>query len=284
MNLIIFKFVHSKSLFGSLALIVLSFLISCSSPIDKSKPTSNDVPSHGDKLQIEYIAHASFKLIHGGDTLLLDPYADSTWLSYLFPRDISAQAIFSTHPHYDHDGGLFRDLKPYWEGKIPFYQDPGSHTVGSFNMTGVEGKHCEPYGKEFGQRNTVWMFDVADLRIVHWGDNEKLNDSMAAALTDVDILMLPIDDEYHILKQDEIDHLLEVIKPKIIIPMHYRIAELEKQEGKPKDLGGIENYMKDRQYVLYLKSNIYSVDKTSLPKSPHYVVFKHSPDVLLPEV
>ena len=141
-------------------------------------------------------------------TLLLDPFADSVWIGYKFSREIKADAIFSTHPHYDHGGGLFRNLKPYWEGKIPFYQDPEQQSIGSFKMEGIKGRHCDPYGKEFGKKNTIWIFEVAGLRIAHWGDNAPINDTIAKALTDIDIHMVSIDYTYHILKSDELKEVL----------------------------------------------------------------------------
>lgn len=236
-----------------------------------------------DEVLIEYIAHASFKLHNNGITILLDPFADSVWIGYNFPKNIKADAIFSTHPHYDHDGGIFRNLHPYWEGKIPFYQDPGQHSIGSFKMEGIKGRHCDPYGKEFGQRNTIWIFEVAGLRITHWGDNAPMNDTIAQALTNIDILMVPIDDTYHILKEEELKEVLDRLEASLVIPMHYKIAALEKRPGLPKNLGTIENYMKDKKQAIHLKGNKYVVSKKLLPEQSKYLVFQHSPDIITPK-
>ncbi len=231
------------------------------------------------KIKIEYIAHASFILTYKDHSLLLDPFADSVWISYSFPRDIEADAIFSTHPHYDHDGGIFRNLKPYWQGKIPFYQDPGSYTIGEFKIQGIKGKHCDPYGKEFGQRNTIFIFEAAGLRIAHWGDNGPITEMLASQLVDIDILMLPIDDSYHILKPEEIDKIIMTIQPKITIPMHYKIAELEPTPGKPKDLETIDQYFSDKANVARLESNSAEFSAELLPEQMRYVVFEHSASV-----
>ena len=244
----------------------------------------NSIPEiEEDQIRIEYIAHASFLLHNKEHTLLLDPFADSVWISHTFPRDISANAIFSTHPHYDHDGGIFRNLKPYWEGKIPFYTEPSNHTIGGFKMQGLKGKHCEPYGKEFGQKNTIWISEVAGMRIAHWGDNGPINDTLARDLPNIDVLMLPIDDTDHILKQDEIVEILSTVEPKIIIPMHYKIAALEKTEGVPKNLGTIDNYISTKENVLQLDGNNFILSKSKMPKSAQHIVFQHSPLIKVPE-
>jgi len=253
--------------------------ISCVPSPEQAEANSGIVANNAEDVVIEYIAHASFLLKYNDYTLLLDPFADTTWISYFFPRDIEADAIFSTHPHYDHDGGIFRHLDPYWQGKIPFYQEPGEYTIGDFKMTGIKGKHSEPYGKEFGQRNTIFLYDVAGIRFCHWGDNGPVNDTIAPFLTNIDVLMLPIDDTYHILKADEVAAIIAHIKPRIIIPMHYRIAELEPTPGKPKNLGPVDEYIDARDNVNKLKGNTYTINKEKLPEKEQYILFRHSAKV-----
>lgn len=283
MNLTIIKANYSILNFPACLILLFVFCLFACNPPDPSTAKEQPPAKLGnEEVLIEYLAHASFRLHHADHILLLDPFADSIWIAYDFPEGITADAIFSTHPHYDHDGGLFRGLHPYWEGKIPFYQDPGTHIIGSFKIEGIKGRHCDPYGKEFGQKNTIWIFEVAGLRIAHWGDNAPMNDTIAPALTDIDILMVPIDDEYHILKKEELEELLSTINPRIIIPMHYKIAELEKRPGLPKDLGTIEQYLTGKKNVIKVNGNSYKLSKNSLPDSPKYLIFQHSPQIKEP--
>ena len=43
-----------------------------------------------------------------------------------------------------------------WPSDTPVIKEPGSYTFGDIAITGIRGKHAEPYGKEFGQTNTIW--------------------------------------------------------------------------------------------------------------------------------
>ena len=243
-------------------------MLACSSSEESvSKPS----------LLIEYIGHASFKLSMADQSILLDPFADHVWIGYDFPKDITANAIFSTHPHYDHDGGIFRGLHPYWEGQMPIHQDPGNYQIGEFKIKGIKGKHCDPYGKEFGQKNTIWIMEVAGLRLAHWGDNGPITDSLANLLKDIDILMIPIDDEEHILKNEELAEVLEKVNPTVIIPMHYKLAELEREEGKPQFLGTLDDFLKDKTNIKHLEANSFAFSKDNLPESPQFWIFQHSP-------
>ncbi len=47
-------------------------------------------------------------------------------------------------PHYDHDGGLFRGIKPDWMCETPFYQDPKEYEIDKFEVKGLIGKHSRP--------------------------------------------------------------------------------------------------------------------------------------------
>lgn len=231
------------------------------------------------KVDIEYIAHASFRITYKNSILLLDPYADKIWLGYDFPKGITADAIFSTHPHYDHDGGQFRGYTPYWKDKIPFHKDPGNYTIGDFKITGVKGKHCDPYGKEFDQKNTIWKITVGGLTIAHLGDNGPMTAQNYTDLGSVDILLVAIDSHYHILKKDELEIVLKTLDPKVIVPMHYRIPELEADADKPKNLGEIEPWLVDKENVLRLDGNTHSFHQDLFEQNTQIMVFKHDASI-----
>lgn len=270
-----------KSLPAWNILLMMVLIVNYGCQIPAKGPQSNEGKNveGSEKLTIEYIAHSSFILTHNEYSILIDPFADSVWISYLFPRDVKADIIFSTHPHYDHDGGIFRNLKPYWQGKIPLIQDPGEYQKGPFEITGIKGKHCDPYGKEFDQKNTIFVFEAANIRVAHWGDNGPITDSIRVKMTDIDVLMLPIDDEYHILKKDEIDQILEDVKPRIVIPMHYKLAALEPVAGKPKDLGTIDEFVRGLDNVDQVGSNLLDLWARDIPDELTYFLFEHSPRV-----
>ena len=108
------------------------------------------------EVAIESIAHACFR-IHsaGGSRILIDPYASRVWLGYDFPEELATDAILITHPHFDHDGGEFIGRKVPWTPEVRVLRDPETYTVDEFHITGIRGKHADPWGKEFGQKNTI---------------------------------------------------------------------------------------------------------------------------------
>jgi len=232
---------------------------------------------------IEYIAHACFRVTSpAGKQVLIDPYASRVWLGYDFPPDVPADAVLISHPHYDHDGGEAMRRPLPWPTNTLVLRKPGTNQLGDITVIGYAGKHADPWGKEFGQINTIWLLNVGGLRIVHLGDNGPLTDDTVRALGRVDVLMIPIDSQFHILKADQIVAIRERVSPAVLIPMHYRHDDLEMSPDKPEQLGGIDEWAKRENGVRYLDSHKQELSVGALPRKPEVLIFKHSPLVKAP--
>ena len=227
---------------------------------------------------IEYIAHACFRVTSpSGKQILLDPYASRVWLGYDFPPNLHADAILISHPHYDHDGGEAMERKVPWAKNTRVFRNPGTNRIDDVTAVGYAGKHADPWGKEFGQINTIWLLEVGGLRIVHLGDNGPLRDDTIRQIGRVDVLMIPIDSQFHILKADQIAAIRRRLSPSILIPMHYRHDDLESNPGSPEALGGIEEWAKGEVGVRFLNTHTHECSVDTLPRKPEVIIFKHSP-------
>jgi len=237
----------------------------------------------GDEVEIEYIAHACFRLRSpGGKRILIDPYASRVWLGYDFPTGLEADAVLITHPHYDHDAGrrIHRDTS--WMSKLSVHDGPESFDLGDFHITGIAGKHADPWGKEFGQTNTIWTIEVAGLRIAHLGDNGPLSASNVAELGRIDVLLAPIDAQEHILHFDELASIRTALHPRVLVPMHYRLPDLELNDEDPKGLGPIDPWLEREARVRRLDGHLVVFSHKNLSAVDEVAVFRHSPQVVRP--
>jgi|GEM_PF-413630 len=298
-NLFLLRGVSIKLFLGAMYItivrmswVVLVFI--CITACQDTRTTAQQaIPDHG--ISIQYIAHACFIINDGTEKIMIDPYASRVWLGYDFPKNIKVDAIFITHPHYDHDGGMFRGMRPYWMCSIPFYENPATYEIGEFTVQGLIGRHSDPYGMEFGQMNTIWKIKVHGITLAHWGDNGPMTDKMIRELTDVDILFIPMDGDFHIVPKEVYEHLFTIIEPRIIVPMHYRLPDLERDAESPKNLGEIEPFLKQRPKVVRgdslsylpevveLTSNQLVLTADGLPDSTTYYVFQHDPSIRRPD-
>ncbi len=268
------------------AVLVAASLSSCVGP-DRGEVESVaaevGASSEGSAITVEYIAHASFLLrAEDGTELLIDPYASRVWLGYDWPEGVQPDAILITHPHYDHDAGRFRGMPFPWDDTMPLVDAPGDFAFGAFSISGVEGKHADPYGMEFGQLNTLMLVEAHGVRIAHLGDNGPLTDEMIAGLGRVDVLMIPGDGVDHILSKEATAEIIDALDPRIVIPMHYRLPGLEVTDDGPSDLGEIDPWLEGRESVRRVGSHVTTISAATLPADRSYLVFEHAPYVQPP--
>ena len=112
---------------------------------------------------------------------------------------------------------------------------------------------------------------------MHLGDNGPLREDTIQQVGRVDVLMMPIDSQFHILKEDQIAAIRSRLFPRILIPMHYRHEDLETSPNRPEQLGGIDEWAKGEANVRYLTANKADISFASLPEKWEVLIFKHSP-------
>ena len=261
------------TLLGARALLVVAGATALSGCAPQEAP-----PEAG--VTIEYIAHASFKITSStGISVLIDPFASRVWIGYDWPEGIEADAILITHPHYDHDGGEYRGMPVPWTEGTRVIREPGRYEIGDIIVQGLVGKHADPYGKEFGQINTIFVVEVDGLRIAHICDNGPLTESNYMALGRIDVLMSPADATDHILATDDIDTMIRRLEPRWFVPMHYRLPDLEPNADEPADLGPIDPWLEGRQGVVRLETSQTVLGSAARDGEMEYLVFDHSPRV-----
>jgi len=261
----------------SMGVVALFLLVGCAPAAPAGDPgtgATEDVT-----VEIEYIGHAAF-LVRSpeGTEVLLDPYASRVWIGYDFPSGVHPDAVAITHPHYDHDAGRYRGAPFPWPDAI-VVDGPGTVEVGDITVTGIEGKHADPYGMEFGQLNTIMLLEVAGIRLIHVGDNGPLSPAAAAAIGAVDVLMMPMDSAYHILSPEETAEMRRMVSHRVLIPIHYRLPDLEAEPDSPEDLGPIDPVVAEEPRVRRLDSNMWTVTASTLPPQPWVVIFRASPSI-----
>jgi L-ascorbate metabolism protein UlaG (beta-lactamase superfamily) len=219
---------------------------------------------------LEYIGHASFRIVSpAGVRIVIDPFNSDRWLGYRFPEGAEADAVLVTHPHYDHDASY------YFSESVPVFREPGRYRVSDVELTGIAGRHADPYGKDFEQKNTIWLIDTGSVRVAHLGDNGPLTEENVRALGRVDVLLIPVDGDDHILKRSEIAEIRRELLDPLVVPMHYRLDGLL---GLPRSLGPIDPWLQNEPGVVRLESNRSSVSATRDPNRK-VLVFRPSPDL-----
>ena len=173
-------------------------------------------------MKITWLGHSCFKIeSDGGKVVVTDPFDES--VNYPPPR-IRADVVVVSHDHHDHNN--VKALK----GDPAVVRGPGKKTAEGIEFEGIASYHDEREGKLRG-KNTIFCFEMDEIRVCHLGDlGHQLGEKEAAALGDVDVLMIPVGGTFT-LDGEGAKKVAGQIKPRIVIPMHFKTAAVPPSFG-----------------------------------------------------
>jgi L-ascorbate metabolism protein UlaG (beta-lactamase superfamily) len=202
---------------------------------------------HEDKgaVTISFYGNIAFEIVSPrGVKMFVDPWRND--ITGMFPpwyaRDmpiVRTDIAMVSHAHFDHDGvdRLHADMV--------MERMAGKFKLGDVRITGIADKHvCESQGEYVYRElvinfidedpcppnetlqwdNSMYLIETGGLRILHWGDNRQNPPGRVwDMIGDVDIAILAISDDGHILSQKWADVVMKKVKANIVIPGHYYV-------------------------------------------------------------
>ena len=213
-------------------------------------------------MKIKWLGHASFLITaENGTKIITDPYGDYPGLSYA-PIGETADIMLVSHDHGDHTGGKVK-------GNPKQVAGGGSKRISNTEFKGINTYHDTSKGSQRG-KNTIFCFAVDGVRICHLGDlGHELSKSEVAEIGQVDVLIIPVGGFYTI-DAATASAVCEQIKPRVIIPMHY------KNDKCAFPIAGVEDFLKDRKNVKKSDSSEIELRAGQLQQATEIVVLKHA--------
>src|SRR4030042_1275002 len=161
-------------------------------------------------------------------------------------------------------------MKIKWYGHSAFLitSDEGIKIIMDPYEPGAFGGQLS-YGRERGT-NTVFTLKIDNIQLCHLGDlGHLLSDKELAEIGPVDILLIPVGG-FFTIDPKEATQVAEQIKPKILIPMHFKTANC----GFP--IAPVEDFLKGKEKGRRPKTSEINFDKKNLPQQMEVVVLEHS--------
>lgn len=171
-------------------------------------------------MDITYFGHSSFKIKGKTSTVVCDPFENSIGLK--FPKT-EANIVTVSHNHADHNNSSAIT------GAQKVVSMPGEYEIGGVSIFGVPSFHDDKKGEDRG-KNVIFVINIDGVNICHLGDlgQKTLTESQLSAIGNVDILLVPTGGTYT-LDPEEAAGIVSAIEPQVVIPMHYKQADLDEK-------------------------------------------------------
>ncbi len=167
-------------------------------------------------MKLQYLGHSCFRLISDmGTTIVCDPY-NGKMVGFDMPR-VRCDAVTVSHHHADHD------CLDAIIGNPAVLDVVGVCTADDIAVASYETYHDDAKGAKRG-KNIVFTFVADGIKVVHMGDVGCLDEQLAATVAGCDVLLLPVGGTFTVDAQGA-KWYVDKVKPKIVVPMHYRTAE-----------------------------------------------------------
>ncbi len=205
-------------------------------------------------MKITWIGHSCFRVETESWSVVLDPYADGSVPGYRPVRE-KANQVLCSHEHGDHNARGCVTLEPAGNKAVPL------------EVTRLETYHDDVRGTKRGP-NTIHLLSDGVCRIAHLGDlGCGPEPEQKAALTGLDLLMIPVGG-FFTIDAAQAAGLVRELKPKRVIPMHYRSAE-----GGYDVISTAEPFLREMKNVIRLESAQYTLDEEApLVSTPLVIV------------
>ncbi|MBN1399455.1 MAG: MBL fold metallo-hydrolase [Anaerolineae bacterium] len=207
-------------------------------------------------MEIAWYGHSCFRIGERGRFAVTDPYPPELGLE--LPR-LSTNLVTVSHAHDNHS--YVRALR----GSPYVISGPGEYEVGGIFVLGVATYHDAKEGKELG-KNTAYLIEIDDLTVCHLGDLGHLpSQEQLEQLNDVDVLLVPVGGRTA-LTGAKAAEVVNLIEPRIVIPMHYRIR------GSNAKLDGPQRFFKELAVDAPEPMDMLKFDMSELPDTTRVVL------------
>ncbi|MEM3549780.1 MAG: metal-dependent hydrolase [Candidatus Bathyarchaeia archaeon] len=185
--------------------------------------------------KVTWLGHAAFKIEIANKTVLIDPWLDGNPTSPVRASQVErADVVYATHDHEDHLGDAFAICKRTGAAFVSTFElgnyahEKGVEKVIGLNIGGtadfnglklhvVHAFHTSTRGAPTGV-----ILEGEGKTIYHAGDTGIFGDmKLFGEIYSLDLALLPMGG-YYTMGASEAAEAVKLLRPKAVIPMHYR--------------------------------------------------------------
>ncbi len=210
-------------------------------------------------MEIVWYGHAYFRLKGREGVVVTDPTVRRGAGS---SARTTADVCTISHPHPGHS------QLSVVSGQPKVLTGPGEYEVKGIIITGIQTYHDAERGTKRG-KNTTYLIEMDDLVVCHLGDlGQVLSAEQVDQIGDnVDVLLVPVGGDGTIDAAQAVE-VISMIDPRIVIPMHYRIGDLDAH------LDPVDKFLREMGVTNAEPEQRAVVTKGSLPEAMRVIVLE----------
>ena len=180
----------------------------------------------GEAVTLRYYGQSFFVLTTpAGTRIAIDPYGN---IGFPLPSGVTADVVAISHEHGDHNNAaLIQGSPKVLRGLVPGSWASIRERVGDALIYNVPSFHDDQGGTSPRGLNAIFVIETGGLRIAQLGDlgQAVLTEGQLKAMGAIDILLIPIGGGPFTINGEQASRLVEAIRPRVVIPMHFKTAE-----------------------------------------------------------
>jgi L-ascorbate metabolism protein UlaG (beta-lactamase superfamily) len=198
--------------------------------------------------KLTFLGHSAWLIETSDHIIAIDPFLKGNPSAKLLPSDVKADYIVVTHAHGDHLGDAVPIAKATHGTIISNFEIANYCTDKGVNAhpLHIGGAHEFPFGKvkltpawhgssfpdgSYGGTPAGCLLMIDGKTIYHTGDTGLFMDmQLIGEMNPVDIFLVSIGDNFTMGIDDAVK-AVELVKPKLTIPMHYKTFEIINVDG-----------------------------------------------------
>ena len=188
-------------------------------------------------MKLIWNGHACFSLECEDGKIVFDPFEDGS-VPGIRNLDLSADLVLCSHEHHDHNA----------RSKVTL-----NNTNKNFSITTIDCFHDDVNGTLRG-KNIIHKIATENQSVVHLGDLGHILDNIDE-IKNCDVLLIPVGGHYTI-DSNTAKQLIDLIQPRITIPMHYRTDEFGFDV-----ISHLDEFTKLYPNIIYHNSNTLEITK-----------------------
>ncbi len=167
-------------------------------------------------LSVQWLGHTCFLFTGSGVKVLVNPFRSIGCTARYRPPKVTADLVLISSQLLDE--GAVEGLP----GSPKLIYEPGAYQFQGIKLQGIAIDHDRKGGRQFGS-NTAWKWTQGGVNILHLGGAAApISIEQKILMGRPDVAFIPVGGSDKAYNAQEAKQVVEVLKPKIVIPTQYR--------------------------------------------------------------